>query len=88
MLGWVQPYFPRILNKNALRSRPLERRGRQRFRPEVLGLEERTMMAGALAATAQVARTNAQDSNSAFLSEVTTLFSNQPLPRVNAGRKT
>jgi hypothetical protein len=75
------------------RSRPLTRSRRQGFRPEVLGLEERTMMASGLAATsAQTARSANEVATSVILGEITTFVAGQPLAaslatRLNRGIK-
>jgi hypothetical protein len=70
-----------MMNKQPMRSRALKRKNRLGFRPEILGLEVRTMMAsGAAAAPAQVARSTAQAATSIFLGEATTLLAGQPLP--------
>ena len=69
------------MNAHPKRSRPSTRRSRQGFRPEVLGLEPRTMMASGLAAaSAQADRSAEQVASSIILGEVTTLLAGQPLP--------
>src|SRR5437899_6264015 len=81
------------MNTPPKRSRPLTRRTRQAFRPEVLGLERRTMMASGLAsasASAQAARAADRVATSVILGEVTTFLAGQPLPapllaRLNRG---
>jgi hypothetical protein len=79
------------MNTHPIRTRPLERRSRQGYRPEILVLEDRTMMAsGAGVASAQIARSNAQVATSIFLGEATALLAGQPLPvrflaRLNQG---
>src|SRR4051794_24029721 len=80
-----------MMNTRPKRSRPLTRRRRQAFWPEVLGLEQRTMMASGLAATsAQAARAADRVATSVILGEVTTFLAGQPPPaallaRLNRG---
>src|ERR1700677_4609159 len=75
------------------RSRPLTRSRRQGFRPEILGLEERTMMAsGPPATSAQTARSANEVATSVILGEITTFVAGQPLAaslatRLNRGIK-
>ena len=75
------------------RSRPLTRSRRQGFRPEILGLEERTMMASGLtAASARAARSANEVATSVILGEITTFVAGQPLAaslatRLNRGIK-
>src|SRR5262249_43764227 len=70
----------RTMNTYLMRSRSMTRCRPRAFRPDVLGLEQRTMMASGLApATAQVARPTAVDEKSIFVGEMTTLLSEQPL---------
>ena len=75
------------------RSRPLTRNRRQGFRPEILGLEQRTMMAsGLVAASAETARSTSRAATSIILGEVATLVAAQPLntslvARLNSGIK-
>ncbi len=68
------------MNTHSKRSRPFSSRSRQALRPEILELEERTMMASGLAAaSAEAARSTSQVATSIILGEVGTLVAGQPL---------
>jgi hypothetical protein len=68
------------MNMHPKRSRPFSRRSRHAVRPEILGLEERTMLASGLAAaSAEAARSTSQVATSIILGEVGTLVAGQPL---------
>src|SRR3954452_6314533 len=80
-----------MMNIHPRRSRPPTRRSRQAYRPAVLGLEQRTMMASGLAdVSAQATRSAERVATSVILGEVTTFLAGQPLPvsllaRLNRG---
>lgn len=79
------------MHKHPKRSRAAMKRSRWEYRPAILGLEPRALMASGLAAaSAQAERSAEQVATSILLGEVTSFLARQPLPapfvaRLNRG---